>query len=44
MMRMIAPQGSTEVAYLAHIGGFMFGAIFARLFERADTNVRAPTL
>jgi membrane associated rhomboid family serine protease len=30
----IAPQGSTEVAYLAHIGGFTFGAIFARLFER----------
>ena len=30
----IAPQGSTEVAYLAHIGGFMFGAVFARLFER----------
>jgi membrane associated rhomboid family serine protease len=34
----IAPQGSTEVAYLAHIGGFMFGAVFARLFERADVS------
>jgi membrane associated rhomboid family serine protease len=34
----IAPQGSTEVAYLAHIGGFMFGAVFARLFERAGVS------
>lgn len=30
----IAPQTPTDVAYLAHIGGFMFGATFARLFER----------
>jgi membrane associated rhomboid family serine protease len=30
----IAPHESTGVAYLAHIGGFMFGAVFARLFER----------
>jgi membrane associated rhomboid family serine protease len=35
----IAPQGSTEVAYLAHIGGFIFGAIFARLFERGGIAV-----
>lgn len=31
----IAPQEATGVAYLAHVGGFMFGAVFARLFERA---------
>ena len=30
----IAPESSTGVAYLAHIGGFMFGAVFARLFQR----------
>jgi membrane associated rhomboid family serine protease len=30
----ITPQESNGVAYLAHIGGFMFGAVFARLFER----------
>jgi membrane associated rhomboid family serine protease len=29
----IAPQASTGVAYLAHIGGFLFGSIFARLFQ-----------
>jgi membrane associated rhomboid family serine protease len=29
----IAPQEPNGVAYLAHIGGFMFGAIFARLFQ-----------
>lgn len=29
----IAPQEPNGVAYLAHIGGFMFGAVFARLFE-----------
>ncbi len=32
----IAPQTPNDVAYLAHIGGFMFGAVFARLFERRD--------
>jgi membrane associated rhomboid family serine protease len=36
----VAPQGSTEVAYLAHIGGFMFGAIFARLFEGGSTATK----
>ena len=36
----IAPQGSTEVAYLAHIGGFMFGAIFARLFESGRASAK----
>jgi membrane associated rhomboid family serine protease len=35
----IAPQESTGVAYLAHIGGFMFGAIFARIFERGSRIV-----
>lgn len=34
----IAPQESTGVAYLAHIGGFIFGAVFARLFERTLTE------
>jgi membrane associated rhomboid family serine protease len=30
----VAPSEPNGVAYLAHIGGFMFGAIFARLFEK----------
>jgi membrane associated rhomboid family serine protease len=30
----IAPQESGGVAYLAHVGGFIFGAVFARLFQR----------
>jgi membrane associated rhomboid family serine protease len=34
----IAPQESTGVAYLAHIGGFIFGAVFARLFERTPVK------
>lgn len=35
----IAPQQeSTGVAYLAHIGGFIFGAVFARLFERTPAE------
>ena len=29
-----APQQSDDVAYLAHVGGFIFGAVMARLFER----------
>jgi membrane associated rhomboid family serine protease len=29
----IAPHESTGVAYLAHVGGFIFGAVFARLFQ-----------
>ncbi len=32
----IAPHESSGVAYLAHVGGFIFGAVFARLFERSD--------
>jgi rhomboid family protein len=31
----IAPQESSGVAYLAHVGGFIFGAVFARLFQRS---------
>jgi membrane associated rhomboid family serine protease len=29
----IAPTQTGGVAYLAHVGGFIFGAVFARLFE-----------
>lgn len=32
----VAPQQSNGVAYLAHVGGFMFGAVFARLFQNRD--------
>jgi membrane associated rhomboid family serine protease len=35
----IAPQEATGVAYLAHVGGFMFGAVFARIFERRSRIV-----
>jgi membrane associated rhomboid family serine protease len=38
----IAPHESTSVAYLAHIGGFMFGAVFARLFERRARSGLEP--
>jgi membrane associated rhomboid family serine protease len=31
----VAPQASPGVAYLAHVGGFIFGAVFARLFQRS---------
>jgi len=34
----VAPHEATGVAYLAHIGGFMFGAVFARLFERGGAR------
>jgi membrane associated rhomboid family serine protease len=34
----IAPQESNGVAYLAHVGGFLFGAIFARLFQRSEVG------
>ena len=36
----IAPQEPNGVAYLAHIGGFMFGAVFARLFQGRTSNSR----
>jgi membrane associated rhomboid family serine protease len=29
----VATPGSGDVAYLAHVGGFIFGAVVARLFE-----------
>jgi membrane associated rhomboid family serine protease len=32
-----APQGG--VAYAAHVGGFIFGAVAARLFERSDRQL-----
>jgi membrane associated rhomboid family serine protease len=32
----VAKVQSGGVAYLAHIGGFLFGAVTARLFENAD--------
>jgi membrane associated rhomboid family serine protease len=31
----VAHAQSGGVAYLAHVGGFIFGAATARLFERA---------
>ncbi|HEY2476996.1 MAG TPA: rhomboid family intramembrane serine protease [Candidatus Cybelea sp.] len=37
----IAPQEPTGVAYLAHVGGFIFGAVFARLFQ-AVRRTRQP--
>ena len=36
-----APQGGT--AYMAHVGGFLFGALFGRLFEDAG-RVRAQAV
>jgi rhomboid family protein len=36
----IAQSQTGGVAYLAHIGGFIFGAATARLFERADAIAR----
>jgi len=29
-------QGGSGVAYMAHVGGFIFGAVLARLFERPE--------
>ena len=29
----VAPQSTGGVAYAAHVGGFIFGAVSARLFE-----------
>jgi membrane associated rhomboid family serine protease len=34
----IAPQESSGVAYLAHVGGFIFGTVFARLFQRSASG------
>lgn len=30
----VTAQTPNDVAYVAHVGGFIFGAVFARLFER----------
>jgi len=30
----VTAQTPNDVAYVAHVGGFVFGAVFARLFER----------
>jgi len=40
----VAQMQTGGVAYLAHIGGFVFGAATARLFERADRGATVPTL
>jgi membrane associated rhomboid family serine protease len=39
----VAQAQTGGVAYLAHIGGFIFGAATARLFERAN-RAPVPTL
>ena len=31
----VAQTQTGGVAYLAHVGGFIFGAVFGRLFERS---------
>jgi len=36
------PQPSGGVAYAAHVGGFIFGAVTARLFERQPRLSEAP--
>jgi membrane associated rhomboid family serine protease len=35
----VAQSQTGGVAYVAHIGGFTFGAIFARLFEKPQSRV-----
>jgi membrane associated rhomboid family serine protease len=37
----ISPTQTGGVAYLAHVGGFLFGAVTARWFERPDRTARA---
>lgn len=37
----VASSQTGGVAYLAHVGGFIFGAIFARLFEQTRQRVNA---
>jgi membrane associated rhomboid family serine protease len=36
----IAPHETNSVAYLAHVGGFIFGSVFARLFQTGNNRVR----
>jgi membrane associated rhomboid family serine protease len=38
----VAQVQSGGVAYLAHVGGFVFGALTARLFERSSRVVQEP--
>jgi membrane associated rhomboid family serine protease len=40
----IAQTQSGGVAYLAHVGGFLFGAVTARLFERPNRIASSDTL
>ena len=37
----IAKTQTGGVAYLAHVGGFIFGAVFARLFQREERTPNA---
>jgi membrane associated rhomboid family serine protease len=39
----VAQAQAGGVAYLAHIGGFIFGAATARLFEGANRGIAIPT-
>jgi membrane associated rhomboid family serine protease len=39
----VADVQSGGVAYMAHVGGFIFGAIFARLFERSQDVVESES-
>jgi membrane associated rhomboid family serine protease len=38
----VAQVQTGGVAYLAHVGGFVFGALSARLFEGVSRIVRGP--
>jgi membrane associated rhomboid family serine protease len=38
----VAQAQTGGVAYLAHVGGFLFGAITARLFESANRGAPVP--
>jgi membrane associated rhomboid family serine protease len=40
----VAHAQTGGVAYLAHVGGFIFGVVTARLFERAESRSVASTL
>jgi membrane associated rhomboid family serine protease len=40
----VAQVQTGGVAYLAHVGGFVFGAVTARLFERSSRIVGEPSV
>jgi membrane associated rhomboid family serine protease len=40
----VAPVQTGGVAYLAHVGGFVFGALTARLFEGSSRTVDGPSV